>query len=237
MSEPLAVSCIIPVFNDAARIDRVLDAVIGHPLLAEVIVVDDGSSDGTLGVLRARPGITLVALTRNAGKSHALREGLARAAGPLLLLLDGDLVGLEPSHVTALLRPVLDGNAATSISLRQNAPWLWRRIGLDYISGELVMPKALLEPRLTALEHLPAFGFEVWLNRLWIELGCRIAVVTRPGVESPSKRAKFGARRGLRAAVRMMRDIFRTVPPSGAAAQIRAMLRLCIPSPPRSGRT
>ena len=86
-----------------------------------------------------------------------------------MLLLDADLVGLRPADVTALVRPVLDGSADVAISLRGNAPRLWRMIGLDYISGERVLPMDFLRPHLGALVDLPPFAFEVWLNRLFIE--------------------------------------------------------------------
>ncbi len=113
-----------------------------------------------------------------------------------------------------------------SISLRENAPRLWRQIGLDYISGERVLPRELLAPHLDALQDLPKFGFEVWLNRLCIERQFRIAVVPWPGVSSPLKSRKLGLRKGLAADAEMMGDIFRTVSPLDAATQIVRMRRL-----------
>lgn len=47
MTRALSISCIIPAYNEAPRIGAVLDAVLGHPLIDEVIVIDDGSTDGT----------------------------------------------------------------------------------------------------------------------------------------------------------------------------------------------
>ncbi len=169
-----------------------------------------------------------LALGRNQGKTGALHAGLIQATGALVLLLDSDLIGLEARHLTALLQPVLDGRAEISISLRENAPRLWKLIGLDYISGERVLPRDLLTPHLDVLRDLPSFGFEVWLNRLCIERRCRLAVVPWPGVFSPLKSAKLGLRRGLAADAGMMGDIFRTVSPMDAATQILEMRRLRI---------
>ena len=99
---PPGVSCVVPAFNEAARIGRVLVAVASHPLIGEVIVVDDGSTDATAdAVAAAVPGVRILALGRNGGKTQALRHGLLAAAGSRVLLLDADLVGLEPEHVTA----------------------------------------------------------------------------------------------------------------------------------------
>jgi len=222
-------SCIVPAFNEAERIGRVLAAVARHPLVGEVIVVDDGSTDATADVVASVSGARLVRLGRNSGKTAALRAGLMLARAPTVLLLDADLVGLRPADVTALVRPVLDGDADVAISLRGNAPRLWRMIGLDYISGERVLPMAFLRPHLGSLVDLPPFAFEVWLNRLFIERRARLAVVPWPGVRSPLKSSKLGLLAGVRADARMMRDIFRTVPPLRAALQIRAMRALRVP--------
>lgn len=219
------VSCIVPAYNEAARIGGVLAATLGHPLIDELLVVDDGSRDGTAEAARAA-GARVLALPRNLGKTRALLRGVAAAEGDLLLFFDADLLGLTPGAVTALLAPVLDGRAQAAISLRGNAPRTWRAIGLDYISGERVMPRALLEGREAEMARLPRFGLEVHLNRLWIDERLRLAVVPWPGVQSPAKAQKHGLWRGLRDDAAMLRDIARTVAPAEALGQILALRRL-----------
>lgn len=221
------VSCIIPAFNEAVRIGCVLEAVAGHPDVAEVIVVDDASTDATAEIVAAiaatTPGLRLIRQPQNRGKTAALAAGIEAAGAPLLLLLDADLIGLTPAHIAALIAPVRSGRADISISLRDNAPRLWRAIGLDYISGERVLARSLLDQPLEVLLRLPKFGFEVYLNTLCIGRRCRIAVVDWPGVKSPFKQSKYGLLAGLRADARMMGDIFRTVSPARIVAQILAM--------------
>lgn len=224
MSAP-QVSCVIPAYNEAPRIAAVLREVVGHPAIAEVIVVDDGSRDGTAAAAGAVPGIRLIALPENRGKSWAVSVGIEAATQELVLLLDSDLLGLGPAAIDALIAPVRAGVADVSISLRGNAPWPWRLIGLDYISGERVMPKALLGAA-QELRALPRFGLEMHLNRRWIAARQRIAVVPWHGVASPWKSAKFGRWAGLLADLRMLGDMFRTVPVHRAAGQIWAMRRL-----------
>ena len=222
----MSVSCIIPAYNEAARIAAVLEQVRGHPLIDEVIVVDDGSSDGTSAVVARVAGVRLISLSQNVGKTAALAQGIAQAQGSFLLLVDADLIGLSAADLTALITPVVQGKADLSISLRRNAPLLWHLIGLDYISGERVMAKTLIAPQLAALTSLPKFGFEVFLNRLSIAAGQRIAVVAWPKVISPMKSAKYGAWAGLRGDIGMIRDMMRAVPPLALLAQILAMRRL-----------
>lgn len=220
-------SCVIPAFNEAPRIGAVLAVACATPGIDEVIVVDDGSSDATAAIAEAHaagcPQLRVIRRCRNGGKTRAVIDGVAAARGDWLMLLDSDLRGLAPAHLVALAAPVLAGRAGAAVSLRANAPRPWRAIGLDYISGERVMARALLAQHLCALEHLPRFGLEVFLNRLWLAEGLDIAVVDWPGVESPMKTVKQGQWRGLLADVAMLRDIFSTIPPREALGQIRAL--------------
>ncbi len=218
----MRLSCLIPAYNEAARIGAVLDAALNHPLIDEVIVIDDGSTDETARIA-ARDGVRLVHMAQNGGKTRALAAGIALATGDTLLFLDADLSGLTAQDLSRLIHPVASGRADTAISLRRNAPLLWRWIGLDYISGERVLPRALLEGHLDRLGHLPRFGVEVYLNTLWIAARHRIAVVRWDGVDSPSKARKRGLVAGLRADAAMLGDITRTV---GTTTALRQILRL-----------
>lgn len=221
---PPRVACLIPAYNEAARIEGVLSVVLDHPAIDRVLVVDDGSTDGTAAVAQAA-GAEVLALPRNKGKTAAVAAGIAALEARWILMLDSDLQGLDRTAISALLAPVLRGEAEVAISLRGNAPLLWRLIGLDYISGERVLPRAQIARQGPALAALPRFGIEVFLNRLWIAEGCRVAVVRWPGVASPSKARKRGLWRGIRADLGMMADIFRTIPAPEALRQIRALRR------------
>ncbi|MBC7738208.1 MAG: glycosyltransferase family 2 protein [Candidatus Saccharibacteria bacterium] len=221
----MTLTCLIPAYNEEVRIAAVLQAVIGHPLIDQVLVIDDGSRDHTAEVVRGTSA-QLIVLSPNGGKTAALVRGLAEAAGEFVLLVDADLVGLSADDLTTLIAPVLSGRADVSISLRQNAPFVWRWLGLDYISGERVLRKSVLDGQDAALKNLPKFGFEVFLNGLLIQQTSRIAVVRWPGVVSPLKSRKYGIWTGIVADFRMMGDLFRVVPPMGLLGQIRQMLRL-----------
>lgn len=223
MSLP-GVACLVPAFNEADRIGPVLAAVLQNLLVDEVIVIDDASQDDTAEVARAA-GARVLRQPANGGKSAAIAAGIAAARAPLLLLLDADLQGLRPDHVTSLLAPVLMGEAEASLSLRANAPRAWRMAGIDYISGERVLSRATLIDRLDEIAALPSFGLEVWLNALWIDAATRLAVVDWPGVTSPPKAAKCGLARGMMADTAMMADIFRTIRPHRALHQIHALRR------------
>ncbi|TMV92638.1 glycosyltransferase family 2 protein [Thioclava sp. BHET1] len=223
-----AFSCIIPAYNEGPRIAAVLECVLRQEELSEVIVVDDGSRDDTAAIAEsyraAHPRLRVLRQSVNAGKTAAVARGIAEAQGAHLVFLDSDLLGLTPEALGALLAPVAAGRADVSLSLRRNAPRLWHAIGLDYISGERVLPRAMLADRLEELHRLPQFGLEVFMNRIWIAEQARIAVVPWPEVDSPMKHDKLGTwREGLRADARMMGDIFRTIGPVQALRQICRM--------------
>lgn len=215
----------IPAWNEASRIAGVLRAAAGHPDLAEVIVVDDCSTDGTAEVVEAFPGVRLLRQPVNGGKSRAVVRGAREAKGSHLMLLDADLQGVTPNALHRLAAPVLAGAADVSISLRGNSPGLWRAIGLDYISGERVFPREGFVQHADEILALPRFGLEVWMNEGWLAQDERIAVVPWMEVASPYKYVKMGWWRGLMGDAKMMRDIFRTVSPWEALRQIIGMRR------------
>lgn len=225
MSRPVRLSCIVPAYNEAPRIAAVLAVALATAEIDEVIVIDDGSTDGTAEVVEALNAkrLKLIRQTKNGGKTRAVCAGIAAARGAHVLLLDSDLVGLSPSDLSCLISPVTEGRADASVSLRRNAPLPWRWIGLDYISGERVMPRAVLADRIETLARLPRFGLEVFMNRIWIEAGLTIAVVQWPGVASPMKHEKRGALAGAIAEMGMLSDIFRTIGPLAALGQIATL--------------
>lgn len=220
------VTCIIPAYNEGKRIGAVIATAVAHPLISEVIVVDDGSTDETASVAENFPDVLLLRLSGNSGKTRAVGAGLAKATSQFIMLIDADLAGVNGDDLTRLIQPVLKGDAEVSMSLRRNAPWLWRKIGIDYISGERVMPFGLIANRLSELERLPRFGLEVWLNQIFVAENSAIAVIKWDGVESPIKVRKHGFVRGVLADAAMIRDLFKGATPIHLMHQIVSLRRL-----------
>jgi glycosyltransferase involved in cell wall biosynthesis len=113
LPEGFLLSVIVPVFNEVETIDEVLQRVRAIDIPCEVIVVDDGSTDGTRQALEriARThDMQLLFQERNRGKGAALKRGFAQATGDVVAIQDGDLE-YDPQDLRALLEPIVRGEA------------------------------------------------------------------------------------------------------------------------------
>jgi glycosyltransferase involved in cell wall biosynthesis len=127
-------SIIVPVFNEALTVRTVLDRLVTMelPVAREVLIVDDGSTDGTRDVLETamRDGlpVTVIHASRNGGKGSAIRLGLQQARGSIVAIQDADLE-LDPRQLASLVQPILIGEAdvvygSRFLDGRSQAPWV-----------------------------------------------------------------------------------------------------------------
>ena len=112
LQDPL-LSVVMPVFNEAGTIEEMVRRVLAVPLRIQLVVVDDGSRDGTRDVLqRLQPdlGFTLVLQPRNLGKGAALRRGFEEVRGDLVVIQDADLE-YSPEEFPMLIALICEGRA------------------------------------------------------------------------------------------------------------------------------
>jgi glycosyltransferase involved in cell wall biosynthesis len=105
-------SVVVPCFNERATVEEVVARVLASPWVAEVVVVDDGSTDGTGEVLAKldEPRLRLRSHERNAGKGAALRTGFAEASSEYVIVQDADLE-YDPVEYATMLEPLESGQA------------------------------------------------------------------------------------------------------------------------------
>lgn len=104
-------SIVMPVYNEQATIGQVIARLLAIDIPKEVIVVDDGSTDGTreiLEKLKEVPELRIILKEQNAGKGAAVRTGFNCASGDIVLVQDADLE-YDPRDIPKLLEPILDG--------------------------------------------------------------------------------------------------------------------------------
>jgi len=109
----MKLSIIIPVYNEVESIKVILQRVQAQKVAYEIIVVDDGSQDGTRAVLKkldGKNGVRVVLHEKNKGKGAAVRTGMAAAKGDILLIQDADLE-YDPRDIPDLLKPIEEGVA------------------------------------------------------------------------------------------------------------------------------
>ncbi|WP_027356031.1 glycosyltransferase family 2 protein [Desulfofundulus thermocisternus] len=186
MEKEPAVSVLIPAYNEAGRIGDTLEAVLSIPEVAEVVVVDDGSTDATAEIARAC-GARVISLERNRGKGEALNRGVPLCTRDVILLIDADL-GASAVQARKLLLPILEDEADMTVAC---FPAARRRGGFGLVKGlaragirwytGLVMDAPLSGQRALkreVLQHLlpfaSGFGVEVGMTIKAARLGFRV---------------------------------------------------------------
>ncbi len=105
----MELSVIIPVYNEADNIKRILSAVENVKINKEIVVVDDFSTDGTREFLRKKQGIKLVFHKKNMGKGTAIRSALKIVSGDFVIIQDADLE-YSPNQYTKLFKPIKENS-------------------------------------------------------------------------------------------------------------------------------
>jgi len=119
-----SVSVIVPVYNEAAHLDELLQSIHASPVKKEIIIVDDGSTDGTREKLQSLPpvdDVTVLFHEKNYGKGAAIRTALAYARGEYVLIQDSDLE-YDPQDYPRLLRPLEEGKSNVVYGVRPDRP-------------------------------------------------------------------------------------------------------------------
>jgi len=203
----MKVAAIIPAYNEKDRIPAVLDAIKAASLVDEIVVVSDGSTDGTYELVRADPAVKAVALEVNRGKGGAMRAGAESTDADVVLFLDADLIGMDGEKVDAIVRPLIDDSADMAIGIFKSgrgATDLAQFIA-PYISGQRAMRRDTFIgiPKLEAVRS----GVETAITKYFRSRKLRVRRVTLKGCTHCMKEEKLGFARGFAGRMKMYYDI------------------------------
>jgi glycosyltransferase involved in cell wall biosynthesis len=142
MSVERILSVVIPVYNEKETILGIIDKVLNLDFVKEIIVVDDGSTDGSREVLKQMTSdsrVKLVFHDRNQGKGAALRTGFGHVTGEVVTIQDADLE-YDPQEFTELIKPIRDGVADVVYGSRlsggkpQRVHLFWHKVGNGFLT-------------------------------------------------------------------------------------------------------
>ena len=194
MAQP-QLSVIIPVYNERYTVRELVRRVVAVGVSKEIVIVDDGSTDGTSEILKSiaarYPEVRLFQQPRNQGKGAAIRRGIQEATGEFLIIQDADLE-YDPAEYPILLTPLLAGEADVVYGSRfvaghRRVHLFWHAVankGLTLLTNVLTnlnltdMETCYKAFRTDVIKRIPLrsdrFGFEPEVTMKVAKLGCRI---------------------------------------------------------------
>jgi hypothetical protein len=205
------VSVIIAAYNEELRIEQTLLSLLDSGFPCQIIVVDDGSTDGTRRILgRYRDHVRVIEHERNRGKGAAIATGLKAASGDIIVFLDAHLRGLNGYHLLALVLPLFRGEAREVLGVDVPRGFSFMQILWPgaILTGQRAYHKSDLMPWIAAIGGL-GYGLETFLySKFPAE---ERAVVLLPGLVHLLKKDTAAPSAMVSAYAREIREIIQTI--------------------------
>ena len=208
------VGVIVPAWNEERDIGLVLDTLGSIEWVAQVVVVDDGSSDDTLRVAQDCaenfPRMSVEHLSDNQGKGSAMLAGMRALPIEIdtVVFLDADLIGLSEDHLKILVTPVKDQKCEMSVAIFKHGYWrtdLSQRFAPN-LNGQRCLPRQAAEQALIPLAE-SGYGVEIGLTLYARRMKWRIKYVGWTGMTHNMKEGKLGRFEGYRVRAMMYKQI------------------------------
>ena len=207
------VDVVMPARNEVGTVAANVAAARGCRYVRDVIVVDDGSTDGTAEMAMGAGAKVIRRPESSGSKAHAMADGVRATDATHLLFVDADCTDLTSEHLDAICEPVLERRAEMSLGAFDYGWMNWFVLRFPPLSGERIVPRWVWEA--IPSEKLDGYTIEIRLNEVICEGRHRTTARTMQGVYHRTKRVKFGKLEGLRRTWHMYRDLAMILRPIG----------------------
>lgn len=205
----MGITAIVAAYNEEKTIADVLRALTTSPLIDEVIVVSDGSTDETVAISRSFD-VRTIALRENRGKGYAMRVGVDYSSNDILFFVDGDMLNVTERTIESLVLPVLQNRSDMNIGVRHRGPVLdFLHLKMQcgpVLSGIRVMRREVFER--VPPQYQERFKIEAALNCFCSRSGFRQQHTIIYELGHVIKESKRGLAGGLLARWEMSREVF-----------------------------
>lgn len=211
----IKISCVIPAFCEGPRIEKVLDVVTVFPLFSDIVLVNDGSTDNTLEVMRRYEAkgknVVIIDLKKNGGKTKAVIEGIKKTKGELICLIDADLSGLKYEFLYKMIYYVLNGEFSMTILDREGdqvsplgftQSWVSRFNG-----GERAFWKR--DWKKMKFGKNAKYVVEQVMNLYYLNAGLKVRTIWCPGLYGAYQMRKKGWIKGLQVYRKMFSELYK----------------------------
>lgn len=188
-----AVSAIVCAYNEEKTVRLILEVLLSHPRVDEVIAVDDGSTDGTRKAINSIINDKLVKIhhRKNLGKGAAVVKAVQNSQGEILLFIDADLYRFHPVHINLLLDPLLIDDSIMSIGIRETGSSFEKnfRTLLKSFGGERAIHRRYMTPILKRIQK-SGYGVEAIINFNHLHRKHKIVYIPLPNLAHKAKTEK-----------------------------------------------
>lgn len=206
------VSAIVCAYNEERTVKPILEVLLSHPKIDEVIAVDDGSTDRTGKVVDSIKSDKLIKIhhRKNLGKGAAIANGISRASGKFILFTDSDLLNFHAAHIDLLLAPLDIDPSAMVIGVPEVGSIFEQnfRTILKSFGGERATQRAPLLPLIERI-RTSGYGVEAILNFNHIHRGQQMLYVPLPRLIHRTKPQKHALYKYLDLYIKENRQVLR----------------------------
>ena len=209
------ITCIVPAYNEGPRIGKVLEIVVAFPPFLEVIAVNDGSSDNTLSELnkyaKKYANLKVIDIQLNKGKANAVIEGVNKAKGELICLIDADLTGLSFDYLYKMIffilnkefdMTILDRAGDRAAIIGWSHSWVARFNG-----GERAMWKSdFLKMN---IDKSSRYAIEQIINLYYVKSHKKVRTIYCPNLYGEYQYNKLGLIGGLKSYATMFIEVYK----------------------------